>query len=89
MTDASEVAVGVVLQQFIQDEWRPIAYFSRKLKPVETQHSTFDPELLVIYLSIKHFRHILDGRQFYVLTNHRPLTYSLTSSPNSHSPRHI
>ena len=36
MTDASDVAVDAVLQQFIQDEWRLITYFSRKLKPVET-----------------------------------------------------
>ena len=32
MTDASDVAVGSVLQQFIDSERRPIAYFSRKLK---------------------------------------------------------
>ena len=30
MTDAFDVAVGAVLQQFIEDEWHPIAYFSRK-----------------------------------------------------------
>ena len=42
MTDASDVAVGAVVLQFIQDEWRPIAYFSRKLELVKTQHSTFD-----------------------------------------------
>ena len=82
MTEASDVAVGAVLQQFIEDELRPITYVSRKLKLVETRYSTFDRELLAIYLSIKHFWHILEGSQFYVLTNHRPLTYSLSSSPN-------
>ena len=35
MIDVFNVAVGAILQQFVQDEWRPIAYFSRKLKPVE------------------------------------------------------
>ena len=35
MTDAFDIAVGVVLQQFNQDECCPIAYFSRELKPVE------------------------------------------------------
>ena len=71
-TDASDIAVGAVLQQFIEDEWHPIAYLSSALKPVETQYSTFDRELLVIYLDIKHFSHILEGRQFYVLMDHRP-----------------
>ena len=89
MTDASDVAVGDVLQQFIDDEWHPIPYLSRKLKLAETLCSTFDRELLAIYLSIKDFRHIREGRQFYVLTDHRPLTYYLSSSPNRHSPRQI
>ena len=79
MTDASDIAVGAVLQQFIHNEWRPIAYFFRKLKLVEMRYSTFDRELLAIHLSIKYFQHIL--------TNHRPLTYSLSSSPNHNSPR--
>ena len=57
MADASDVTVVSVLQQFIQDKWYPIAYFSRKLKPAETRYSTFDRELLAIYLAIKHFRH--------------------------------
>ena len=43
----------------------------------------------MIYLSIKHFWHILEGCQFYALTDHRPLTYSLSSSPNHHFPRQI
>ena len=50
MTDASDVAMGAVLQQFIQDEWCPTAYFSRKNKPVQTRYSTFDRERLAIYL---------------------------------------
>ena len=36
MTDASNVAVGAVLQQFIDNHWCPIAFFSTKLKPAET-----------------------------------------------------
>ena len=54
-TDASDVAVGAVLQQYIEGAWRPIAYFSKKLLPAETRYSTFDRELLAIYLSIRHF----------------------------------
>ena len=89
MTDASDVTIGAVLQQFVGDEWRPTAYFSKKLKLAETRYSTFDRELLAIYLAIKHFRHILEGRPFFVLTDHKPLVYSLSSSLNRHSPRQI
>jgi len=59
MTDASNVAVGAVLQQFVNGNWCSIAFFSRALKPAETRYSTFDRELLAIYLAVKHFRYIL------------------------------
>ena len=48
MSDASDRAVGAVLQQCIGDHWQPIAYFSKKLKPSETKYSTFDRELLAV-----------------------------------------
>ena len=61
MTDASEVAiVAVLLQQYIDDEWHPIVFFSQKLKPAETRYSTIDRELLVTYLAIKDFRPLLE-----------------------------
>ena len=46
MTDTSLCAVRAVLQQYIDTQWYPIAYFSKKLKPAETKYSTFDRELL-------------------------------------------
>ena len=87
MTDASDTAVGAVLQQHIHGTWHPISFFSRKMTPAETRYSTFDRELLAVYLSIKHFRHLLEGRQFHVLTDHKPLTYALNSRSDRHSPR--
>ena len=79
MTDASDTAVGAVLQQHKSGTWKPISFFSRKLTPAETRYSTFDRELLAVYLGIKHFRHYLEGRLFHVLTDHKLLTYTLTS----------
>ena len=61
ITEASDVAVGAVLQQRIGESWSPIAYFSRKLKPSEIRYSTFDRELLAVYLAIKHFHHFVEG----------------------------
>ena len=70
MVDASDVAVGGVLQQHIGGEWQPIAFFSKRLQPAETTYSTFGRELLAVYLTIPHFRHVLEGRQFCVYTDH-------------------
>ncbi len=89
MADASDFAVGAVLQQFVNDSWQPISYFSRKLKPSETRYSTFDRELLAIYLAIKHFQHYVEGQNFCVLTDHKPLTYSLFCNSNRYSPRQV
>ena len=86
MTDASNTAVGAVLQQHINGTWHPISFFSKKLKPAETRYSTFDRELLAIYLVIKHFQHLLEGRQFHILTDHMPLTHALNTRSDHHSP---
>eukprot|EP00794_Sanderia_malayensis_P018523 gene18523-biopygen15608 len=87
MVDASNVAVGRVLQQRIDNTWKPLGLFSKRLQPAEVKYSTFGRELLGIYLTIKHFRHCLEGREFYILTDHKPLTYALSTSPDRYSPR--
>ena len=88
MTDASDTAVGAVLQQEIDKHWHPIAFFSKKLTPAETRYSTFDRELLAIYLAVKHFQHFVEGRDFFILTDHKPLTFALKSNHNR-SPRQL
>ena len=77
--DASDLAVGGVLQQYIDNVWQPLSFFSKKLTPAETRYSTFDCELLAVYATIRHFRHNLEGRYFFVNTDHKPLTFVMTS----------
>ena len=89
MTDASDVAIGAVLQQYLDGEWCPLSYFSRKLSPTERRYSTFDREPLAVYCAIRHFRHFIEAREFHVLTDHKPLTHSLKSKPDRHSPRQV
>ena len=85
-TDASGSHLGSVLQQRRPGgHWRPLAFFSRKLSPTEAGYSAFDRELLAVYSSILHFRHMLEGRPFTVFTDHRPLLGALerVSEPRS------
>ena len=86
MTDASNVAIGAVLQQLIDGQWCPVSFFSTKLRPAETRYSTYDHELLAIYLSIKHFRHFVEGRNFHIITDHKPLTFAISSQASHHTP---
>ena len=56
MCDASDFAVGGVLQQYIDNVWQPLLFFSKKLAPAWTRYSAFDRELLAVYATIRHFR---------------------------------
>nr|CDS25349.1 gag pol polyprotein [Hymenolepis microstoma] len=60
---------------------------SKKLTTTEMRYSTFGRELLAIYLAVKHFRHILEGRQFTIFTDHKPLIYAFRAAADHHSPK--
>ena len=68
-SDASDTAVGAVLEQRIKGKWQPLAFFSRQLRKTEQKYATFDRELLGILLAIRHFRYFLEGRSFTVFTD--------------------
>ena len=80
--DASDFALGGVLQQYINNVWQPLSFFSKKLTPAETHYSAFDHKLLAVYATIRHFRHNLKGRYFFVNTDHKPLTSEMSSVTN-------
>ena len=88
-TDPSQVAVGAVLQQIVNVETQLLLFFSRKLKPAETRKSTPGRELLAIYSAVRHFRHILEGRQFTIFTDHKRLVYAFRAPADRHSSREI
>ena len=85
--DASSTGVGAVLQQHHEGAWQPLAFFSRSLTPTETRYSTFGRELLALYLSVRHFRHAIEGRALVVYTDHKPLVRAIGSPSDRHSPR--
>ncbi|GBN35451.1 Transposon Tf2-9 polyprotein [Araneus ventricosus] len=88
-TDASDHAFGSVLQQFEEDSWKPLAFFSRKLSNAHKGYSTYYKELLGIYLSIKQFKHILERRHFTVCTVHKPLMSAFQQKNEKASPRQL
>lgn len=77
--DASNVAVGAVLQQKNGQVPEPLMFFSRKLKESQTHYSTYDRELLAIYMAVKHFQYILEGRPFRIITDHKPLEFAFST----------
>ena len=70
-TDASGTRLGTVLEQ----DGHVVAYYSRVLRTAGKHYSTVELECLAIVDSVKRFRHYLLGRQFEILTDHRPLEW--------------
>jgi RNase H-like domain found in reverse transcriptase/Integrase zinc binding domain len=77
ITDASDSHVRAVLQQLEGRHWRPLAFFLQKLTSPQAKYSTFDRELTAIFSAIRHFRFLLEGREFRILTDHKPLVAAL------------
>ncbi|KAK3712545.1 hypothetical protein RRG08_002874 [Elysia crispata] len=86
-SDASDVAVGAVLEQFNKGHWQPLAFFSRQLRKAEIKYSAFDRELLGVYLAIRHFRFMLEGRNFTIYTDHKPLVHAMAKTTELWSAR--
>lgn len=86
-TDASDWAIGSVLQQYEHGSWKPIAFYSKKLNETQRRYSTYDRELLGIYLSVKQFKYMLEGRDFHIFTDHKPLTFAFRQKNEKASPR--
>jgi hypothetical protein len=76
-TDTSDTHVGGMLHQLTGGRWQPLAFYSKKLSGAGTRYSTFDRELLAAFSAVRHFRFLLEGRQFRLLNDHKPLVTSL------------
>lgn len=88
-TDASDEAVGAALNQRENNEWQPLAFYSKKLTDTQVKYSAYDRELVGVYQSVKHFRELLMGRQFAIFTDHKPITFAFTQKAEKTSPRQI
>ena len=79
-SDASDEALGLVLQQEQDGMLKVIAYVSRVLQHAERNYCTTRKELLAVIYGLKHFRQFLLGRRFVCRTDHAALT-SLFRTP--------
>ena len=80
-TDASNYAMGAVLQQEQDGVVRVIAYASKIFNSAQRQYCTTRKELAAIIYALKEFRHYVEGRtRFLLRTDHGALT-SLFKTP--------
>ena len=82
-TDASASGLGAaLLQQFSESHPRPIANWSRKLKPAKIKYATIERELLAIVEGVRKFSIYLYGSTFILETDHMPLQYLRQYGPS-------
>ena len=76
-TDASGHAIGGVLSQEQEGKWKPIAFLSRTMQPVEQNYEIYDKELLAIMEALAKWRqYLLDvAETFEIWMDHENLKY--------------
>ena len=69
--------MGAALEQRSGDLWQPLGFFSQLFSPAQQKYSTYDRELTAIYEAIRHFLYYLEGVEFKIYMDHKPLVYAL------------
>ena len=79
MTDASSVAIGAALHQKVGDEYKPIAFYLKKLTPQKRVYSTYD--------AVVHFRSLVESQQLTLMSDHKALVTAFYSQVPAKSNR--
>ncbi|GFX83691.1 retrovirus-related Pol polyprotein from transposon opus [Trichonephila clavipes] len=83
-SDGSVTAIGVCLSQ--NDEKgkeNPIAFFSKKLNETQTRWATIEREAYAVIEALKRFDSWIFGAKIQVISDHNPLTYLTSTTPQS------
>ena len=74
-TDASDVAISASLNQ----EGKPVAFFSRTLNKSESKYSSVDKEAFAIIEAVRKWRHLLLGKRFTLVTDQKAVSFMFDS----------
>ena len=86
--DASQFGLGVDLLEQHDDTWQPVPYASKALTGAETRYAQIEKELLARTYTCERFHQYVDGQNFEVETDHKPLV-SIMSKPLNDCPMRI
>ncbi|GKF25054.1 reverse transcriptase domain-containing protein [Tanacetum coccineum] len=75
MCDASDFAIGAVLEQRRSKHFQPIRYASKTMTKAQIHYTTTEKEMLVVVYVFEKFRPYLVLSNSIVYTDHSPLKY--------------
>ena len=78
-TDASDFCIAATLNQ----QGRPVAFFSRTLNQHELNHHAVEKEAAAIVESIREWRHFLIGRKFKLITDQKSISFMFNNQRKS------
>ncbi len=78
-TDASDIAIAATLNQ----NGRPVAFFSRTLNSSEKNHSSVEKEAYAIVEALRKWRHYLIGRHFRLVTDQKSVSFMFDNTKKS------
>ena len=70
MVDASSIAVGGMLLQLENDEWRAVSYFGQKLAKYQLAYTITEKECLAVVVAVNKYSHYLSGKSFTIVSDH-------------------
>ena len=82
-TDASLTGIGWTLSQRYDNLEKAVIYGGRRLDESEQRLSVIEREALAIVTAVKKLHPYLHGRQFTILTDHKPLNYILNTKDST------
>eukprot|EP00963_Diacronema_lutheri_P009799 scaffold920_cov430-Pavlova_lutheri.AAC.1 len=89
-TDASDIGMGAsLMQQDEQGTWRPVEYWSKKFNSAQQNYHPAEKETCAILYALQHWRHLLFGQNFTVITDNKASHFLNTKATEQLSPREM
>eukprot|EP00963_Diacronema_lutheri_P000518 scaffold27_cov394-Pavlova_lutheri.AAC.1 len=89
-TDASDIRMGAAfMQQDKQGIWQPVEYWSKKFNTAQQNYHPAEKETCAILYALQHWRHVVFGQQFTVVTDNKASQFIGTKATEQLSPREM
>ena len=87
--DASNVALGAILEQTVPGKTEVLGYFSKTLNDTQRRYSTYDLELLAMHSAVKYFEYMLRDKSFTIFTDNKSLVNTFLKPSANHTSKQV